>query len=129
MFALSSIIREMPADWRACLDFARRFAELIEERDPSLYTTVFAKAGRESKILIDYLRNNRTNTSIAAYSTRARTGAPVSTPIRWAELKQTLDPSGFTIEAVEKRLARMRKDPWAEYWTTRQTLKSAALPR
>jgi bifunctional non-homologous end joining protein LigD len=117
------------ADWRACLDFARRFAELIEERDPSLYTTVFAKAGRESKILIDYLRNNRTNTSIAAYSTRARTGAPVSTPIRWGELKETLDPSGFTIEAVEKRLARMRKDPWAEYWTTRQPLRTRPFSR
>jgi bifunctional non-homologous end joining protein LigD len=117
------------ADWKACLEFARRFAELIEERDPALYTTAFAKAGRERKILIDYLRNNRTNTSIAAYSTRAREGAPVSTPVRWEELKESLDPATFTIESVEKRLARLRRDPWAEYWTTRQTLKSAALPR
>jgi bifunctional non-homologous end joining protein LigD len=116
------------ADWPACLEFARRFAELIEERDPARYTTAFAKAGRERKILIDYLRNNRTNTSIAAYSTRAREGAPVSVPIRWAEVKESLDPSRFTIATVEQRLSRLRKDPWADYWTTRQTLPSA-LPR
>ena len=41
--------------------------------DPSLHRT-FAKAGRERKILIDYLRNNRTNTSICAFSPRARPG-------------------------------------------------------
>jgi bifunctional non-homologous end joining protein LigD len=110
------------ADWKACLEFARRFAELVEEREPRLYTTAFAKAGRERKILIDYLRNNRTNTSIAAYSTRARKGAPVSTPLKWEELKENLDPASLTIDTVEKRLARLRKDPWAEYWTTRQTL-------
>lgn len=110
------------ADWRACLAFARELAELIEAREPALYTTAFAKAGREGKILVDYLRNNRTNTSIAAYSTRAREGAPVSVPVRWEELKDSLDPAAFTIESVPRRLARLRKDPWAEYWTTRQTL-------
>lgn len=110
------------ADWRACLDFAREVAELIEERDPDRYTTAFAKAGRARKILIDYLRNNRGNTSIAAYSTRARKGAPVSMPVRWEELKESLDPAAFTIESVPRRLAKLRKDPWAEYWTTRQHL-------
>lgn len=110
------------ASWDVCLDFARELAELIEARDSALYTTAFAKAGRERKILIDYLRNNRTNTSIAAYSTRARTGIPVSVPVRWEELKASLDPAAFTMETVPRRLAKLRKDPWAEYWTTRQAL-------
>ena len=117
------------ADWKVCLEFTRAFAESLEAWDPGLYTTAFAKTGRERKILIDYLRNNRTNTSIAAYSTRARKGAPVSTPLRWEELKESLDPLAFTIESVEKRLARMRKDPWAGYWTSRQTLLGEDLLR
>ena len=56
------------ADWAACLAFARAVAERIERADPDTYTTTFARAGRTKKILIDYLRNNRTNTSIAAFS-------------------------------------------------------------
>jgi bifunctional non-homologous end joining protein LigD len=51
-------------DWSECLDFARNVSEAIERTDP-IYTTTFAKAGRERKILIDYMRNNRTNTSLA----------------------------------------------------------------
>jgi bifunctional non-homologous end joining protein LigD len=113
---------ESGSGWRECLDFARAFAGLIEEHDPARYTTAFAKAGRERKILIDYLRNNRTNTSIAAYSTRAREGAPVSVPVRWEELKASLDPASFTMRTVPKRLARLRTDPWKDYWETRQPL-------
>ena len=112
------------ADWSACLEFSRRLAELIHEHDPERYTTNFAKAGRERKILIDYLRNNRTNTSIAAYSTRARPGAPVSIPLRWDELKASVEPSHWTLEIVERRLATLRRDPWEAYWRTRQALPS-----
>jgi bifunctional non-homologous end joining protein LigD len=110
------------ADWRACLEFSRSIAEAMVEHDPDLYTTAFAKAGRERKILVDYLRNNRTNTSIAAYSPRARAGAPVSVPVRWDEVTPALDPSRWTIKTVPGRLARLRRDPWAEYWTTKQRL-------
>ena len=109
------------ADWRACLEFARSFALLLEQYNPELFTTAFAKAGRERKILIDYLRNNRTNTSVAAYSTRAKPGAPVSMPLRWNDLTPTLTPRKFTMLTVEARL-RNRKDPWADYWRTKQRL-------
>jgi bifunctional non-homologous end joining protein LigD len=110
------------ADWRACLEFSRTVATEMERRDPGRFTTAFAKAGREKKILIDYLRNNRTNTSVAAFSTRARPGAPVSVPLRWNELRADLDPQSFTVLTVEKRLARLREDPWAGYWKCRQQL-------
>lgn len=49
-------------DWSVCLAFARALAELLVTQDFDLYTTQFAKSGRGRKILIDYLRNNRTNT-------------------------------------------------------------------
>jgi bifunctional non-homologous end joining protein LigD len=108
-------------DWAECLVFSRAVAEALERTDP-LYTTAFAKAGREQQILVDYLRNNRTNTSISAYSTRARAGATVSVPLTWSELKPALDPLSFNIDVVKQRLKRLRRDPWSDYWTTRQTL-------
>jgi bifunctional non-homologous end joining protein LigD len=114
------------ADWRECLEFSRALAEAIERHAPDIYTTTFAKAGRERKILIDYLRNNRTNTSVAAFSVRARTGAPVSMPLRWEEVDPTLDPGAWTLATAERRLSSLRRDPWRDDWTTRQRLSREA---
>jgi bifunctional non-homologous end joining protein LigD len=110
--------------WDDCLDFACGVAEALARQDPDRYTTGFRKAGRERKILIDYLRNNRTNTSICAYSVRAREGAPASMPISWNDLKPTLQPERFTVETVGSHLARRRVDPWKAYWRTKQRLQS-----
>ena len=114
------------ADWRACLEFSRALAQAIERHEPELYTTAFARAGRERKILIDYLRNNRTNTSVAAFSTRARDGAPVSMTLRWEEVTPALDPSAWTVTTAERRLSSLRGDPWRDYWTCRQRLAASA---
>ena len=110
------------ADWKQCLDFSRALSERFEQAQPERYTTAFAKAGRSRKILIDYLRNNRTNTSIAAYSTRARDGAPVSVPLTWEELRVSLDPRTLTVLTLPRRLAKLKVDPWAGYWKCRQKL-------
>jgi len=110
------------AEWSQCLEFARTLSERLEHAQPELYTTAFAKAGRERKILIDYLRNNRTNTSIAAYSTRARQGATVSVPLTWDELRVSVDPKSFSVLTVPKRLSKIKGDPWANYWKCRQKL-------
>jgi bifunctional non-homologous end joining protein LigD len=115
------------ADWTQCLDFSRALSEQFEVAQPELYTTAFAKAGRSRKILIDYLRNNRTNTSIAAYSTRAREGAPVSVPLTWEELRVSTDPSSFSVVTLPKRLAKLKTDPWAGYWKCRQKLTAQLL--
>jgi bifunctional non-homologous end joining protein LigD len=110
------------ADWSECLAFSRGLSEAFERAQPDRYTTQFAKAGRTRKILVDYLRNNRTNTSIAAYSTRAREGAPVSVPIRWEELRVSVEPKSFTVLTVPARLQRIAEDPWKGYWMCRQRL-------
>ena len=110
------------ADWSDCLAFSRALCERVVAAQPAEYTTDFGKAGRENKILLDYLRNNRTNTSIAAYSTRARPGAPVSVPVAWAELRSGLKPESFSVKSVPTRVRRVRVDPWVGYWTCRQRL-------
>jgi bifunctional non-homologous end joining protein LigD len=115
------------ADWNECLAFARAFADAAVRAAPDVFTSQFVKAGRERKILIDYLRNNRTNTSISAYSTRAKPDATVSVPIAWRELSPDHRPDRFTIRTVPQRLARMRTDPWREYWKTRQKIPRGAI--
>jgi len=111
-------------DWSACLSFSRSVTDALVRANPDLYTTAFSKQGRERKILIDYLRNNRTNTSICAYSPRARPGAAVSTPIEWRELNR--EPGRWTVTTVVRRLRRLRRDPWAEYWAAPQKITPAA---
>jgi bifunctional non-homologous end joining protein LigD len=115
------------ADWAECLAFARAFARAVVRKRPDLFTERFAKIGREDKILIDYLRNNRTNTSIAAFSTRAKPDAPVSVPIAWSELSAARTPDRFTIATVPARLAKLKVDPWKDYWKSRQTLPPQAV--
>lgn len=102
------------ADWSRCLAFARSFCASLAAVDRR-FTTLVAKAQRKGRIYLDYLRNNRTNTSVSAFSTRAKPGAPVSVPISWAELGR-VDPRAFTLRTVPKLLARRRRDPWADYF-------------
>jgi bifunctional non-homologous end joining protein LigD len=115
-----------PADVDACLAFSRAVAAVLVRDDPSRFTVANAKAGRERQILIDVMRNNRTNTSVAAYSLRTRAGAPVSLPIRWEDLGPRLSPSAFTLDTVRDRAAR-EPDAWADYWATRQRLPERAV--
>jgi bifunctional non-homologous end joining protein LigD len=80
------------------------------------------KSARQGRIFIDYLRNGRGATAIAAYSPRARAGAPVSTPVDWTELNGNLSPDRYTVLNLQRRLSRLRSDPWAEMGKVRQQL-------
>jgi bifunctional non-homologous end joining protein LigD len=113
--------------WDAGLEFSRQVATAIVRTKPDRYTTKFAKAGRERQLLIDYLRNNRTNTSVAVFSTRARPTATVSAPIAWDDLTTRLRPDQFTVKTLSASLARKKHDPWDGYWTVRQKLTARAL--
>jgi bifunctional non-homologous end joining protein LigD len=125
LHVVAPIVSERP--WSDCLGFSRDLCEALSRGHPRLYTTRSPKAGRERLILLDYLRNNRTNTSIAAYSPRARPGAPVSVTITWDELSERLDPSSFTIRSVPERLASLAADPWKDYFRSRQRLRGSIL--
>jgi bifunctional non-homologous end joining protein LigD len=71
------------------------------------------------------MRNNRGNTSVAAYSTRARPGAPVSAPITWEELARGVAPDQFHVGNIRERLGALKADPWKGYWTVRQRITAA----
>jgi bifunctional non-homologous end joining protein LigD len=108
-----------------CLEFSRAVSEVLARMDPQSYTTRFAKAGRERQILIDFLRNNRTNTSVCAFSPRARPKATVSMPLAWDDLDDP--PDHWTLSTVPRRLDRLRVDPWKQYWRSRQAISAASL--
>lgn len=116
-----------PTPWQECLDLARALAEALTRHDPRTFTARFAKAGRERLVLLDYLRNNRTNTSVAAYSMRARPDATVSVPLDWDELEGRARPERFTVKTVPRRLARLRRDPWAASFTMEQRVPAGAV--
>jgi bifunctional non-homologous end joining protein LigD len=80
------------------------------------------KAQRGGRIFIDYLRNSLEQTSVAAYSTRARTGAPVSAPVTWEELGRTKGANQYTVLNLGKRLRGLKQDPWQDMNRVRQSL-------
>ena len=86
-----------------------------------------AAAKRTGKIFIDFFRNDRGSTAVAPYSTRARPGAPVATPLDWREATPALDPRHFTVETIPRRLAQMPDDPWAPLLKSQQSIGKAAL--
>jgi bifunctional non-homologous end joining protein LigD len=113
--------------WEAGSAFAHALADSMVRDDPRTYISRMAKAERRGKIFIDYLRNVRGATSVAAYSTRAKPEAPISVPLDWDELSPAIRSDHYTIANLSSRLRRLKADPWARYWTIRQTLPSARL--
>jgi len=115
--------------WDETLGFSQVVAEAIVREEPRSYTDAMPKAGRKDKILIDVLRNNRGSTSVAAYSARARAGAPVSALLAWEELDRDIRPDQYTVQNLPRRLASLKADPWASYFTTRQKIATPRAPR
>lgn len=109
------------ADWDAVKAFTKQVAESMAGDSPGRYVATITKSKRRGKILVDYLRNGRGATAVAAYSTRARAGASVSMPLAWDELGPGLGPSYFTVMNTATRLANLKHDPWADF-------RAAAVP-
>jgi bifunctional non-homologous end joining protein LigD len=104
------------AGWAEVKDFAHSLAESVSADAPDKYLATATKAKRGGHIYIDYLRNGRGNTAVAAYSTRARSGAPVSMPLDWSELNEVSGPAAFTLGNVPRRLETRPKDPWGNFF-------------
>lgn len=112
-------------DWVEVKAFAKWLAEELVEREPNGYTAVMTKKKRNGKIYIDYLRNQRGASAIAAYSARARAGAPIAAPLTWREVEDGLRSDAFTVRTLPERLAALAKDPWEELGRVKQSLSAA----
>ncbi len=86
------------------------FGRALERRDDQV-TTAWWKEERGERIFVDYNQNCRDRTIASAYSLRPLPGAPVSTPLTWAEVAELRDPREHHLFTVPDRLAD--GDPWA----------------
>jgi bifunctional non-homologous end joining protein LigD len=109
-------------DWDSAKGFAQAVALAMAADAPGRYVVKITKSVRTNKILVDYFRNSLEQTSVAAYSTRAREGAPVSVPVAWEELARTRAGNQYTVRNLAKRLAGPNADPWADLPRVRQKL-------
>src|SRR5204863_1203470 len=98
-------------------------ARAIARAHPGLATNEWSKSKRRG-VLIDSNQNGEGKTIASVYSVRPRHGAPVSTPLRWDEVNEDLDPLAFTMDAVLRRV-REHGDLFAGVLTKRQRIDRA----
>jgi DNA ligase D-like protein (predicted polymerase) len=101
----------IPTGGRFDFDVGRKFAEavceVVNRQFPSLTSVERNPAKRRGRIYLDFLQNRRGQTLAAPYCVRPRPGAPVSTPLKWSEVKPGLRPTAFTIQTMARRLKRV----------------------
>jgi bifunctional non-homologous end joining protein LigD len=117
----------VPVERRWRYDDTREFAEIVARALASthrgLVTTEWTKAKRRG-VLIDANQNGEGKTIASVYSVRPKAGAPVSTPLRWDEVNDSLDPAAFTMDVARERIARLG-DLFGGVLTEKQSLSRA----
>jgi bifunctional non-homologous end joining protein LigD len=110
-------------DWPTAKAFAREVCSRMAADRPDRYLVNMAKARREGRIFLDYLRNDRLSTAVAPLSPRAREGAPVSMPLTWPQVKNGLDPRHFTVRTAPDLIGK--SSAWEGYCDSERPLAAA----
>jgi len=117
----------VPITRRHTYEDTRQFAEIVAGALASthrgLVTTEWTKSKRKG-VLIDANQNGEGKTIASVYSVRPKEGAPVSTPLRWDEVDESLEPGVFTMEVVRDRVAK-HGDLYEGVLKTKQSLSAA----
>lgn len=114
------------ATWAQAKAFAKTFAQGFADREPDKFIATMSKEKRKGRIFIDWLRNERGSTAIAPYSTRARAGCPVATPVSWEELAGLDAANSLRIADSLERIER-GTDPWRDFAKAKQSLTDEML--
>jgi bifunctional non-homologous end joining protein LigD len=116
--------------WDDVAHYSQQLAKALAADYPKSYTVNPSKQARPGRIYLDYRRNSEGATAVAAYSTRARPGAPVATPLAWDELSSPeLRPDLYTVQNLATRLTSLTADPWREFTKIRQALGAYAVKK
>jgi bifunctional non-homologous end joining protein LigD len=86
------------------LGFAVAITDALAQALPEIATTERTISKRGGRLYLDAFQNGQGKTIIAPYSLRGVEGAPVSTPLRWAEVTPSLDPTRFNLRTLRARL-------------------------
>jgi bifunctional non-homologous end joining protein LigD len=92
------------SDYHETYEFAELLARQLEASHPGLLTTEWLKKKRTG-VLVDHRQNGHGKTIASVYSVRPKPGAPVSTPLRWEELTESVRPRDFTMAVALERVA------------------------
>jgi len=109
--------------WDEAKLFAQTVCAAMADESPHLYLTKMTKSLRKGRIFLDYLRNDRMATAVAPLSPRARSGATVSMPLTWSQVRASLDPRRFTIHTVPGLMMKSRA--WSDYAESARSLRAA----
>ena len=116
----------VPLDGKSKMDDVARFANhvgrVFVSLAPDHLTQEFSKVDRKGRIYIDTGRNGYSATFAAAYTVRAKRGAPVSAPCTWEEIeKGTVNPGTFTLTNMPARIKKAG-DLWADMLRKKRSL-------
>ena len=119
----------VPTDGKTPMEDVVRFANgvgsLFVSLAPDRLTQEFSKADRRGRIYVDTGRNGYSATFAAAYTVRAKPGAPVSAPCTWDEVEHGgVLPTSFSLRNMPERVARVG-DLWADMRRRGRSLKGA----
>ena len=113
------------SDFGEVARFAHHVGRVLVQRDPDHLTQEFAKVDRGGRILVDTGRNGYSATYAAAYTVRAKPGAPVSVPCTWEEVERgEVHPKSFTLRSMSERIAAVG-DLWAHMLRRKRSLRQA----
>lgn len=113
------------ADFDGVRNFAHSVATALVDRQSHHLTSEQRKEKRGDRVFIDYSRNSYGLTVVAPYAVRAKPGAPIATPIDWAELdNKELTSQTYTMKNIFRRLSH-KQDPWHGMGHKAHSLRSA----
>jgi bifunctional non-homologous end joining protein LigD len=111
------------SDFGTVARFAHTVGQILVKRDPEHLTQEFSKADRGGRIFVDTGRNGYSATFAAAYTVRAKAGAPVSAPCTWEELERCeVGPRSFTLRTMAQRISDVG-DLWSEMLRSKRSLR------
>ncbi len=112
-------------DYAMSLTLGELLARVVVGELSEIATVERVISERGGKVYVDFLQNRRGQLLVAPFSVRPITGAPVSTPLNWREVRKGLDIRRFTIRSVPRRMARMKEEPMAPLLGARPDLRGA----
>ncbi len=116
-------------DWDCARSFARSVTERLARESPQLIVDKMGPQNRVGRIFVDYLRNQKGASTVAAYSVRARPGLGVSLPVSLEEVRHLEGADQWRLGNVRDYLSTRSDDPWSDYGNTRQRLGRELLER
>jgi bifunctional non-homologous end joining protein LigD len=111
-------------DWDTVKDFSHAIVNHLTKTLPDRFSGKSGAKNRVGRIFIDYLRNGRGATTVAAWSARTRPGLGISVPVSWDELPALTSGAHWTVKTAHTRLDQGNA-PWADYAKSATTLTKA----